>query len=370
MDLRSGEEHGRSARLFGLVEAYANLGDHRTGTPADHETSEWFAAELESRGARVERLRYELERYDATWQVSAGGSELNALPRFYGPPCAVGPAEVNVRGLDPDVAVGEGLEAELVLARNAGESLVVVATGGRAGRLSVPNVAPLPHPGPPALMVAGSAVPEGPVVAALSARVVRANSTNVVGCFGAGDRPALVIATPLSGWFRCAGERGTGIAVALQVAEELADVAPVIVVGTTGHELQFLGLDRLLAGWSRPTRAVVHIGASVAAGEAVPGGGLDWAATRLARTDRSAGSGARVAAALAPAYRSVAFGATSWIGEAQGWARLGAPMLSLTGNFSLFHTPDDLPALSTTPRLVTQAAAAVTSASRALYEAA
>ena len=47
-------------RLFRLVEEYAALGDHRTGTDVDRATVDWLVARLESRGARVTRWPYTL----------------------------------------------------------------------------------------------------------------------------------------------------------------------------------------------------------------------------------------------------------------------------------------------------------------------
>ena len=47
---------------------------------------------------------------------------------------------------------------------------------------------------------------------------------------------AVLITTPLTGWFGCAGEQGTGVAVLLDLVERFAD-RPLLVLATGGHEL-------------------------------------------------------------------------------------------------------------------------------------
>ena len=70
----------------------------------------------------------------------------------------------------------------------------------------------------------------------------------------------VVVTTPLSGWFGCAGERGTGIAIALELAKRLASSYPVTVVGATGHELEYYGAKRHLETMAVQPAAVVHVG--------------------------------------------------------------------------------------------------------------
>ena len=47
--------------------------------------------------------------------------------------------------------------------------------------------------------------------ARVAARIVAGQTSNVIGRLGDGpDRDRILLTTALSGWFRCAGERGTG----------------------------------------------------------------------------------------------------------------------------------------------------------------
>ena len=162
-------------------------------------------------------------------------------------------------------------ESFVETARKDGTGVAVLATTGTLeGALAVPNRAPKKPHEIPVLLVEGAAnkrITEDPISVDIDAHIEEGRSANVVARFGDGDSP-LIIATPLSGWFNCAGERGTGIAVTLEIAKRLADSTPVLVVGTTGHELVDLGLQRLLGSRDFTPRAVLHVGACIAAMDA------------------------------------------------------------------------------------------------------
>lgn len=164
--------------------------------------------------------------------------------------------------------------------------------------------------------------------------------------------PAVVVTTPLTGWFACAGQRGTGIAVALSLVGLLARTHPVVLVGTIGRELAHLGLRNWLATGAVEASCVAHLGASVAAGTPA-----DLSKNRFALT--TVGPSAALDEALAPAGRTVLRDLPSWPGEGEDWRRLGVPVLSFTGGFERFQTPDDLPAAVTSPALLATVEAAV-----------
>src|SRR5215813_1411072 len=69
--------------LYQLVQAYSALGEHHTGTPVDQATIEWFATELGKRGARVDKVPYQFERYVAHCRLMAHAAEVEALPLYY-----------------------------------------------------------------------------------------------------------------------------------------------------------------------------------------------------------------------------------------------------------------------------------------------
>ena len=363
----------RGETLYRLVEDYAVLGDHRTGTEADAATTAWFADELARRGARVERRPFGFDRYVADWSVTVDGVEVTACPLYYE---AIGTA----RSRTPFVAeaavlardrTAPSLEQALARARGSGATLAVVATANPAGYLQVPNRAPLPGDGPPTLLVAGALAERlrrGTVTASLTARIEPGRSENVEGHFGDTGAAPVVIATPLSGWFRCAGERGTGIAVALEVAERLAARHPVLVVGTSGHELlPHLGLASYLAGGSPNARCVVHLGANLATGERGPDGELVLGPARVVNARNAPDDFAGLTPLLSRTGAQLQLDPPEWRGEARLWAAAGDyPLLSFVGGATVFHTPEDVPSAASSPRLLEVVAGAVEAAAEVL----
>jgi len=96
---------------------------------------------------------------------------------------------------------------------------------------------------------------------------------NLIGRRAAGTgKRTLVVSTPRSGWFDCAGERGPGVAVWLALARRLTARPPdadLLFLCTSGHEYENLGSAAFLHGASAPspgeTALWLHLGANVAA---------------------------------------------------------------------------------------------------------
>jgi hypothetical protein len=341
--------------LYGLVFEYAGLGDHRTGTPTDAATLEWFADACHRAGATTRLQPWEFPRYDAAWQVRANGVEVPSIPLFYS-----GIGDVRATGVPLHRVDATGLTPVGSPVAD-GQAAVALATDGRGGRLVAFNRAPDPAAGIPTICVAGS-VDGNQIDLDLSARIVPGRSGNVIASFGAEAR-RLLVSPPLSGWLACAGERGTGIAIALDVCRQLADEGvAVTLVGTSGHELEGIGVKHFLAHEPPAADAVLHIGASVAVHR--PAGSADRQYVRSS-VAMSAFEGldcdyTQVTDASAP---------SSWFGEATQWCRTGLPLLSLAGTFPLFHTPDDLPDAATSPDLLAAMSARVLDGARALCSA-
>jgi hypothetical protein len=338
--------------LYQLVQTYSALGEHRTGTPVDQATLAWFATELGKRGARVDQVPYRFERYVAHCRLMADAAEVEALPLYYE---AVGKVHSSRLHLD-ELAFDANLNApqldEVVArARMSGADAAIVATTGAGGRLVALNRAPVLGSGFPTVLVPGSALPmlrQAAVHLALDARLEPSASATVIGHLGQGDAtPPVVVATPLSGWFRCAGERGTGIAITLQLAKELAERWPVMVVGTTGHELHYLGLQRFLAAHELHPSSVIFLGAGLATTLGSESGSAFAGYRRHGQTTAGEGIAKRLEGVLAPARFLVRSNPAQWSGEGEEWVRLSTPLLSLASRFPLFHTPQDLPEHST-----------------------
>jgi hypothetical protein len=150
--------------LYQLVEAYAALGEHRTGTPVDQATLAWFATELGKRGARVDQVPYRFERYVAHCRLMADAAEVEALPLYYE---AVGKvhssrlqlAELAINASSPGHSIAPQLDEVIARARMSGAEAAIVATTGAGGRLVALNRAPVLGSGFPTVLVPGSALP-------------------------------------------------------------------------------------------------------------------------------------------------------------------------------------------------------------------
>jgi hypothetical protein len=364
------------ARLYEIVQEYAAIGPHhRTGTAEDARTLDWFENRVRALGADTERQPWSFDRYEAEWSVTVDGADIAALPLFYegtGDIASTTPLTAAVSAVPAGPFPGWATIVEN--ARSAGAPVAVVATQSPSGHLVAPNRSPAQlGSGLPALLVAGTLAERlrtASVRARVSARIVGGRTSNVIGRVGAGpDRNRMLLTTPLSGWFRCAGERGTGIAVMLAVAQRLAaEGVPILINGNSGHELIDLGAHRFAETEPAP-RSIFHFGASVAAGER-DGGDLRLTDGVKVRA-WAPGAGAALADALVPLGKTpIVVGDAerarpeSWIGEARVWCTLHRPLISMAGGFPLFHTPEDVPERATTPALLERVYHAAVAAAR------
>lgn len=360
-----------TAELFDLVRTYADFGVHRTGAPSQLATADWLADELAARGGAVEQRTIDFERFIADWSVTIDGSDVEALPLFYeatGNAASTDP--VRWSAFSPHGSGPMGTTAGLEVDDAVAGDLVVAATQNLRGLLGVPNREPTPGSGIHVLQVAGrhgQALAEGAAVTAqIDSRIETASCRNVVARFGnVDDGPLTVVTTPISGWFACAGERGTGIAVALDVVARLAEETAVVFLGATGHELGAFGAHALHAEFADQTDVLLHVGANV---------GCDWAAgDGLTAPDHSHMAARFVGDSAAEDPVRDAFAPTGhgldtpgrdrsqWFGEAADW--LDAPtVLSLLGQNPWFHAPSDLPDVSCTAERTELVAVAFTEA--------
>jgi hypothetical protein len=344
-------------RLFRLVQAYSDIGGHRTGTPGDQRTIDWFSNELIVRGAQVESVPYRFTRYAADCRLTANDIPVDALPLYYEAIGEVNSSHIHIAELAIDsISHASQLDEVLGNVRSSGVDAAVLATTGVEGRLFALNRAPELRNRLPAVLAPGSALRllvESSVHLELNASLIEADSATVIGHLGRTDvSGSVVVTTSLSGWFSCAGERGTGIAIALHLADKLAEHWPVTVVGTTGHELHHLGLRHCLAHHRFRPLAVVHLGASVAAATAGHDGGLALAPDRWAQITVERGLARHIETILASASLTVKSDVRRIGGEAKDWLPFGKPIFSVVGGFPLFHTPDDLPERATSPTLL------------------
>jgi hypothetical protein len=333
------------------VSRYAALGHHRTGTTVDHATTDWLANELGALGMQVEAdaVAFNGWHCDATIRVGDRVLEHLAVPfEWEGSIDTTNVAIVDLQqGLGGDSSVlteptrtakADGFDAVVCATRHPDGALVGINRELRTKPLDVP-----------VFLVAGHELP------ALSSSVTRVTArarglpmatTNLVAT-NEGSGPRLMVTTPLNGWFRGAGERGTGIAVLFDLVTRFVDSRNLLVVLTGGHELGYFGAHAWASKGAPPMSeisSILHLGASVAVEHR---GTL--IAQRVALTSIPDDRCGPIRDALTPIGLGLTSCPTRWVGEGEIWQHLGPPLLSTSGAGPDFHTPNDLADRVTSP---------------------
>lgn len=365
--------------LFRIVENYWALGDHRSGSLVERTTADWMAAMLGERGLEVTTETEAYERWVAAAELTVSRHDgeretIDCLALADGWTGDIETDEVDVVASDPQSGgfpdvVRTPVDQAIAL---GGEAAVLVTEHPNGSLVGINRAPESPGGSHPVVLAAGrdlQALRSGTVSLRMDARLEPGEIITVVARTPAGmsaPTPPLILTTPLTGWFGCAGERGTGLAVLLALVERFRH-RNLLVVATGGHELSYLGAHRWVGIHpDAEALAIVHVGASVAVID--PTGEL--VETRLAMTSLDERRTAPLAAALAPIGLEPQPATTGWIGEGEAWSRLGAPMMSTTGAGIDFHTPEDTPARATSPQALARVATAMGDATEALIAAA
>lgn len=364
------------ASLYADVKTYAGFGEHRTGTPGDDAVTAWLERELRAAGYAVERQGFDYPVFSLeSAAMELAGRRIDAFP-IWTPrageaagPLSAAPRPGALAVMSFPYGTGAPLEASAVYRKPveaaiaAGAGGVVIATQNPLGELvaynALPNAPPWPVP------VVGVAGREGAALQAAAERGADARlriagalhpgrAQNVVARKPGPGKP-LIISTPKSGWFTCAGERGSGLAIWLALARRLAARRDfhLVLVAASGHEFDGYG-GRLFAEHLAPkpaeARGWVHIGANVAS--------YDFALRdgQITRLDHpQAGRRLAVSEALLPAARQAFAGQVGYEkpvdvevegapGELAEYQRRGyRPLVGLVGLHPLHHTRRDLP---------------------------
>ena len=373
--------------LFADVVEYAAFGDHRTASGSDNRTSLWLRARLARLGFGVELPEVPFPLYtplDCTLRI--GDVTLRAFPawpvvtasRPVTAPLALGDSgdiAGKIAVLSPPYRQGSSLtlpgfgDAVMRAERNGAVGVVIV-TAGPTGDVIALNADPARFSWHvPVVLVAGrdggaamdAARRQAVAEMRLSARVdVSARGTNVV-ARRSGKGRTVVVSTPKSGWFSCAGERGSGIAVWLAMAATLAarTDADLLFVATTGHEIEGAGGEMLLTHQAPPPDAVrlwTHIGANIASNDVDFSGpsprrlGTPYPQRGILVSENLMDSAVRSFRGQVGYAEPVAMDSPKAVGEVLIYRRRGyQPLIGLVGAHPLHHTRLDQPVLATSP---------------------
>ncbi len=282
-----------------VLERYASHGDKATGGPGDMAVGAWLQDALTRLGYVCHRHGFQAPFFEVDQATLAiEGQSAPVIPQA--PVSATGPA-----GLDAPLRLAWGtgslegtialivlpsrrwssaldglIQARLSDAWARGASAAVLVTTGPTGdalALNAPAHLP-PRAGPIAILAPNDAAPFLDAAAdgqtgrlTLSGQGGQRPAFNLTARLDRDAGRAVVLSTPRSGWFTCAAERGSGIAVWLAAAHWLAqrrDPFDIELVAISGHEYENLGgehyLEALAPGPER-TRLWVHVGANLAA---------------------------------------------------------------------------------------------------------
>jgi hypothetical protein len=278
------------------------FGDKAAGGPGDEASGAWLERELRTLGFQTTRQTFDITYFETgVARLSVPGAEAAVHPQAIVSPTPAGGVDGPLVLWSPHLPAGalKGALALVVLphrrwstasspevrgpttaALKAGARGVILVTTGPTGQMLALNGSaerPL-FDGPVAVLAPNASAPfvaaahaRAPARLTITGRGGRREAWNLVGRLDRGAGRRLVVSTPRSGWFTCAGERGPGVAIWLALARWAA-AAPLRVdltfLCTSGHEYDNRGgVEYLKNGAPSPaeTGLWVHLGANAAA---------------------------------------------------------------------------------------------------------
>jgi len=292
--------------LYADVVKYSSFESHQTASPGDLATAQWLADEMNKAGFKAAVKPWKLNQFFLSrCELNVDGTAIESWPAWYPNSTPVTGSlavyddrdtsnikgKIAYAGLDYGGISNTGGIKLIEKIRDAGAIGLVVAckTVSDTGLLVAANAemkgsgpeyyqAPLPIP---MVLIAGDddakltkaarAGKSASIRVAGESRQVTAN--NVVGVLKGGDK-WVIVTTPISGWFKCGGERGTGVALFLGLARWIGSSSSkysYIFIGNSGHEMGYMGAhfapDEYLPAYNINRDNVAcwfHLGASIA----------------------------------------------------------------------------------------------------------
>lgn len=398
-DFLSGEN------LYQDVVTYSRFGEHRTATDGENQTTEWIAEQLQAAGLQTSFQPLSVETFFVhRTSLTVDNQRVECFPLW--PPRSTGPRPIRARlallsagansqkdtivlikasrssGARPYSASGD--DAALRTAAESGALAAVVICNGPSKEIHAYNTPSGTDVWPvPVVLVPTrdeSALVAAAERGAVASLLVNGNSEpmaearNVFGKLDHG-KDIIVISTPKSGWFTCAGERGPGVALFLALARWAGQrQSPISYLFdcNTGHELMGLGIRRFLEELAPPPAQVlgwIHLGANIAT--------WDWQESAAGLQRRAQPEDYRImcsspdllplltnAFANMPGLQPVV---GPGLGEMRGVIEAGYPGFGVNGGgYRFFHTPADVPEEATAPELLEPMALSLTRALESL----
>jgi hypothetical protein len=290
------------------LKTHASFGVKLSGGQGDRQTADWIAGRLEAAGFTVERTAVTVPGFapEKTRLTLEGGpsAELfvqapaTVTPRggvtakvklvysVHQAPAAAGAIAIVVLPFGRYAALFSGVVGSMLDAAMAAKPAgVVLVPSGPTGEVVGLNTRLTPQPAPWAMLAphdldkfeaALTGETEGTLF--VTGSTASRQSQNVIAKRERGP-DWLVFSTPRSGWFQCVGERATGTAALLELAQWAARTYPelsILAINSGGHEYDFVGMHQAMKSdlpAPEKTKLWVHLGATLATRDAQQLGG-------------------------------------------------------------------------------------------------
>jgi hypothetical protein len=378
--------------LYTDVRQYESFGIHRAGTVGDRDTTEWVGRELARAGYEVMFDPVRFNQFDLeSARFEVGGESLECLP-FWFPKATDAPITAPLASFDSTdltgkIAVAEAPEGQwkfdptdmAIQAQEKGAAALAILVPSVSGHVSAQNARAPFNQAPRGLPIMNIAWQHRDLVldavknGTEATMEIRGESNpdgkteNIVAKRENGDE-WIVITTPLTGWYTCAGERGPGVALFVGLGRWLVEQDlpySLMFLGNAGHELDHLGAGNTLennAPKPEDVKVWIHLGASIATSKietSASGGPETFAAPNT--------SGNLVATeALLPKVKEAFSGVEFLVprstapinGELRDFMEAGYNAFGFFGGCYYFHTPYDTD-VSTDPKYLDQVAIAL-----------
>lgn len=285
------------------LQRYVGFGIKASGGPGDNACGEWLESELKAQGFRVARETVSVpffnpHRAELTMRshvalvipqaIVVPTGETGVTGRFvrvdpYIPPeqslsGAIAlidlPSWRHSSALEKPVreavhaAIAKGARAAVLITNGPTGEAIALNTDGNKPMFGVPTAVLAPKHAIP-FRAAAMRGDSGTLV--MTGKGGRRDAFNLVGRLDRGKSDWIVISTPRSGWFVCAGERGPGVAAWLALARwspKALDAYNLCFIANSAHEYEYLGADRSIRAVAPPpeqTAMWLALGAAVAA---------------------------------------------------------------------------------------------------------
>jgi len=290
--------------LYEDIITYYNLGEHRTATEGDLKTSQWLLEQLRRAGSKATQQSFSLRQFFVRQtKLTLADRNIRAFPLWFPRSTGIVPIAGTLVSLEMTRESTSSLRGKLALvkfpadaggamvegsihskliraAATAGASAVIAISEGPTKEIVALNSPAGSEPWPIPVVLTGQrdepylgdAVKSGAKVTLLleGDDDKDAKAKNVIARVDRGGKDLIVVSTPQSGWFRCAAERGPGIALFLGLARwanRRPSGASFLFVSTSGHEIGGLGMQAFLKELApTPDRVLcwIHLGAGIA----------------------------------------------------------------------------------------------------------